>query len=225
VIRGFLPVEPRFLSADEVLTLHETGIDAFGGSQGIRDVGLLESALAMPRQGFGGEFLHEFPFGMAAAYLYHICENHPFVDGNKRVALATCIAFLRMNGWNLAASEDAAYTTVLEVAQASKTKQDLADWLLRNSKARMSLELRDYFRSLEYGTLATVFGAIAAGNIPEQVATIVEAGNAIPAISQANIGAVAAEEGTDTQSAHVLRQHAMLLTAIYRIAEDMGYEW
>ncbi len=225
MIRGFLPGEPRFLSTDEVLTLHETGIDAFGGSHGMRDAGLLDAALAMPRQGFGGEYVHEFPFGMAAAYLFHLCANHPFVDGNKRTALAACIVFLRFNGWNLAVSEDAAYDTVLEVAQSSKSKQEIADWLLRNTRARVRLELRDFFHRLDYTTLATVFGAIAAGKTPEQVATIVEAGHGIPAISQANIGALAAEEGGDSASAKVLRQHAMLLTAIYRIAEDMGYEW
>jgi death-on-curing protein len=225
VIRGFLPGEPRFLSTDEVLTLHETGIDAFGGSHGIREAGLLDSALAMPRQGFGGQYVHEFPFGMAAAYLFHLCANHPFVDGNKRIALSVCITFLRMNGWNLAASEDAAYATVLEVAQAAKSKEEVADWLLRNSRPRASIELREFFQRLEYTTLATVFSAIAAGPTPERVATIIEAGHVIPAISQANIGAVAAEESGDNASAHVLRQHAMLLTAIYRIAENMGYEW
>lgn len=225
MIRGFLPGEPRFLSTDEVLTLHEAGIDAFGGSHGIRDAALLDAALAMPRQGFGGEYVHEFPFGMAAAYLFHLCANHPFVDGNKRVALAACIVFLRMNGWNLAASEDAAYATVLDVAQSSTSKEEAADWLLRNVRARISLELRDFFQRLDYTTLEAVFGAIAAGETQERVATILEAGYAIPAISQANIGAVAAEEGGDAASAQVLRQHAMLLTAMYRIAEDMGYEW
>jgi death on curing protein len=208
-----------------VLTLHETGINAYGGSHGVRDAGLLESALAMPRQGFGGEHVHEFPFGMAAAYLFHICGNHPFVDGNKRLALAATIVFLRMNGWNLAASEDAAYDLVLEVAQGLKTKEEIADWLLRNVRPRASLELRDFFRRLDYTTLATVFSAIAAGDAPERVATIIEAGQAIPAVAQANIGAVAAEEGSDDASAQILRQHSMLLTAIYRIAENMGYEW
>ena len=225
MIRGYLPGEPRFLSIDEVLTLHETGIDAFGGSQGVRDTGLLESALALPRQGFGGEYVHEFPFGMGAAYLFHLCSNHPFVDGNKRVALAACIVFLRMNGWNLAASEDATYATVLDVARATKQKDDIADWLRSNARARVSFELRDFFQRLDYATLGTVFGAIAAGGTPERVATIIEAGHAIPAISQANIGAVAVEEGNDAASAQILRQHSMLLTAIYRIAEDMGYEW
>jgi death-on-curing protein len=82
-------------------------------ARGIRGASLLDAALAMPRQGFGGQFVHEFPFEMAAAYIFHLCANHPFVDGNKRIALSACIVFLRMNGWNLAASEDDAYATVL----------------------------------------------------------------------------------------------------------------
>ena len=225
MIRGFLSGEPRFLSTDEVLTLHETGIDAFGGSLGVRDAGLLDSALATPRQGFGGQFVHEFPFGMAAAYLFHLCANHPFIDGNKRVALAACITFLRLNGWNLAASEDEAFATVCDVAQSIKSKDDVARWLLENVKERSSLELRDFFQHLNYTTLETIFGGIAAGQTPEQVATIIEAGHAIPAVSQANIGAVAAEIAGDVASAQILRQHSMLLTAIYRIAEEMGYEW
>jgi death-on-curing protein len=225
VIRGFLPGEPRFLSTDEVLTLHETGIDAHGGSHGIRDVGLLESALAMPRQGFGGEFVHEFPFGMAAAYLFHLCANHPFLDGNKRIALSACIVFLRLNGWNLAAPEDGSVDFVLRVAQGQIQKDEAAAWLLQNSKPRTTLELREFFQRLDYATLATIFGGIAAGNVSERVATIVESEHAIPAISQANLGAVAEDEGGNSGSAQILRQHSMLLTAIYRIAEDMGYEW
>jgi hypothetical protein len=130
-----------------------------------------------------------------------------------------------MNGWNLAASEDASFTTVVDVAKSLKSKDEVANWLLRSSRARVSFELRDFFQRLDYATLSTVFTAIAAGQTPEQVATILEAGQAIPAISEANLGAVAAEEGGDVSSAQVLRQHSMLLTAIYRIAEDMGYEW
>jgi death on curing protein len=225
VIRGFLPRSPRFLSIDEALTLHETAIDAFGGSHGIRDVGLLDSALAMPCQTMGENYVHDFPFEMAAAYLFHLCSNHPFIDGNKRVALAACIVFLRFNGWNLAASEEAAYDIVVEVSTHLKSKDELADWLSCNVRPRATFELRDFFRRLDYRTLETVFSGIAAGNSPEQIATILEAGNGIPAISEANMGALAAEDSGDHPSAQVLRQHAMLLTAIYRIAEDMGYEW
>ncbi|HEX4413974.1 MAG TPA: type II toxin-antitoxin system death-on-curing family toxin [Lacipirellulaceae bacterium] len=225
MIRGYLPGKPRFLSTDEALTLHETGIDAYGGSYEIRDVGLLDSALALPRQGIGGEYVHEFPFEMAAAYLFHICADHPFVDGNKRAALATCIVFLRMNGWNLISPEDAAYQIVLDVARSLKSKTEVAVWLRNNVRPRNGCELRDFFQGLNYETLAKVFGSIAAGQSPEQVATIVEAGHAIPAIPQANIGAVALEQKGDIEAAYGLRQQAMLLTAIYRIAEDMGYEW
>jgi death-on-curing protein len=225
VIQGYLPGDPRFLTTDEVLTLHATGIDSYGGSHGLRDPGLLDSALAMPRQGFHGEFVHGFPFGMASAYLFHLCANHPFVDGNKRVALAACIVFLRMNGWNLIASEEAVYSQTLAVAQGAVRKDELATWIMQRVRPRPSFELREFLQRLDYATLASVFGGIAAGQTPEQVATIVEAGHAIPAITQANVGALAAEEGGDVASAQVLRQHGMLLTAIYRIAEDMGYEW
>lgn len=162
---------------------------------------------------------------MAAAYLFHVCANHPFVDGNKRTALAACIAFLRLNGWNLIASEDAAVTIVLEVAKSATSKEQVADWLQQNVRERTSLELRTFFERLDYATLATVFGGIAVGQAQERVATIVEAGVAIPAVAEANIGAVKAEAAGDQNAAEILRQHGMLLTAIYRVAEDMGYEW
>ena len=225
MIRGFLSGEPRFLSADEVLTLHETCIDAFGGSLGVRDAGLLDSALATPRQAFGGQFVHEFPFGMAAAYLFHLCANHPFIDGNKRVALAACVAFLRMNGWNLVATDDGTVELVSDVARSTKSTEDVTDWLVENVRERTSLELRDFFQRLDYASLAQTFSGITAGQTAERVATIIEAGTAIPAISQANIGALAAEEAGDIETAQILHQHGMLLTAIYRIAEGTGYEW
>ena len=80
----------------------------------MRDLGLLDSAVAMPAQAFGGEYLHEFPHGMAAAYLYHLVKNHAFVDGNKRVGLAAALVFLRLNGYRLAAGK----ATVEEMARA-----------------------------------------------------------------------------------------------------------
>lgn len=127
---------PRFLSIDEALTLHETAVLQHGGATGLRDRGTLDSALAQARQAFGGAFVHEFPFGMAAAYVFHISKNHPFVDGNKRVAFS-----------------------------------------------------------------------------------------AIPAIAHAWGGAADARTGGDAASAAILEQHAILLTALFRIAEQQGYEW
>ncbi len=80
--------EPCFLTLAEVIEIHVDQIKRYGGRQGIRDFGLLESALAQPEASFGGEWLHRDVYEMAAAYAYHICQNHPFIDGNKRTALA-----------------------------------------------------------------------------------------------------------------------------------------
>lgn len=225
MIRGVLPKPPRFLTRAEALSLHETAIDEHGGSYGVRDAGLLESAIAMPQQGFAGEFAHEVPFSMAAAYLFHICKNHPFIDGNKRTALVAAVTFLWMNGWSLVAAEPDAVQCVLDVATDALSKEGLAAWLEQHAKARPTLELRDFARELGYKTLASTFAGIAVGTPEERYATITEASRAIPAINEANIGALHAEEHGNTQAANILRQHAMLLTALFRVAEDAGYEW
>lgn len=83
---------PRFLNLLESLEIHQSRIELYGGTDGVRDLGLLQSALAQPSAGFDGEFLHKDLFEMAAAYLFHIVRNHPFVDGNKRTALACVLA-------------------------------------------------------------------------------------------------------------------------------------
>jgi death on curing protein len=90
--------EPLFLSAEQVARFHHQAIEESGGEPNIRDWGLLESAVAMPRQGFGGEFLHPTLASMAAAYFYHIVANHAFVDGNKRTGMVTALIFLKING-------------------------------------------------------------------------------------------------------------------------------
>ena len=92
---------PLFLDLDRVLRTHHSLIEAYGGAEGIRDVGLLHSAIAMPQASFGGAFLHKDLFEMAAAYLYHIVQNHPFLDGNKRTAVAAADVHLRLNGLEL----------------------------------------------------------------------------------------------------------------------------
>jgi death-on-curing protein len=88
----------QFLSLLEVLAIHQTTIEQEGGAYGIREPGLLESAVEMPQASFGGEYLHVDLAEMAAAYLYHICMNHAFVDGNKRAALVSAGVFLDANG-------------------------------------------------------------------------------------------------------------------------------
>lgn len=87
----------EFLTLEDVLTLHEELIQRYGGASGLRDGGLLEAALAMPQAGFGGQYFHEFPHEMGAAYLFHLVRNHAFIDGNKRVALACAILFFKIN--------------------------------------------------------------------------------------------------------------------------------
>jgi len=88
-------MDPLFVNLEEVMEIHAHLIQKYGGTEGIRDVSLLESALAMLRAGFAGQYLHGDLFEMAAAYLFHIVQNHPFLDGNKRVGAATALVSLR----------------------------------------------------------------------------------------------------------------------------------
>jgi death-on-curing protein len=118
-------VEPLFLSLEEVLEIHRQQVERYGGAPGVRDLSLLESAIAQPQATFSTEFLHASIPAMAAAYLFHICRNHPFVDGNKRVAANAAITFLLMNDWEPTFTEDALVDTVLAVASSSMTKEGL----------------------------------------------------------------------------------------------------
>ena len=88
-----MPTEIRFLSVDDVLAIHEDTMEHEGGLAGVRDPGLLESAVLMPQQQFGGQYLHAGLGAMAAAYLFHIAQNHPFNDGNKRAAAMAALVF------------------------------------------------------------------------------------------------------------------------------------
>jgi death-on-curing protein len=117
---------PKFFSLDEVLELHADQISSFGGTPGVRDEGLLESALAQPQATFGGQFLHPTISEQAAAYLYHIAMNHPFIDGNKRTAFAVTDTFLRLNGCALNLTDDRAYDLVMRVARGTMTKEELS---------------------------------------------------------------------------------------------------
>lgn len=106
------------LSSDSVLAIHEEVLKAHGGGAGLREKSLLESAIAAPQATFGGEPIMSDPIEIAAAYLYYLCKNHPFVDGNKRTALAACLVFLSENGLLKTHSldVDAWETLVLDVA-------------------------------------------------------------------------------------------------------------
>ena len=118
----------RFLNIDDVNRLHELTILNHGGSSGIRDAGLLDAAVAMPMQSFGGEYLHEGVAAMAAAYLFHICQAHAYVDGNKRTAALASLVFLATNGVHpLPQAEDLEKAT-LDVASGGMSKGKLVDW-------------------------------------------------------------------------------------------------
>lgn len=121
--------ESEFLSVADVLEIHEEQILAYGGIRGIRDNGLLESAVMMPQASFGGEFLHNGLFETAAAYAFHIAENQPFLDGNKRTALVACLVFLDINGFVILDVEMRLYTAMIAIANKEMDKYDLANLL------------------------------------------------------------------------------------------------
>ena len=127
-------MDPLFLTLDEVLSLHDEQVGRFGGSHGVRDIGLLESAMGSAAATFGGEFLHQTIFEMAAAYLYGICRNHPVIDGNKRTATAAALIFLDMNSIDIDADEDEFYDLVIGVAEGSVSKAEVAVFFQQNAK-------------------------------------------------------------------------------------------
>jgi death on curing protein len=119
----------RFLSVDDVLAIHEDTIAKEGGSPRIRDVGLLESAVLMPQQRFGGEYLHPDVASMAAAYLFHISQNHPFQDGNKRTGALACLVFLKVNAVRSLPPPDDLEAITMSVASGRVSKQELISWM------------------------------------------------------------------------------------------------
>lgn len=121
--------EPDFLELEEVLEIHERQIEAFGGTLGVRDQGLLESALAMPRASSGGQFVHESLFAMAAAYAFHVAENQPLLDGNKRTGLGAALVFPRINGYRVVDPEETLYDAMLAIAEHRMGKAGLAEVL------------------------------------------------------------------------------------------------
>jgi death-on-curing protein len=116
---------PNFVPVDAVVAIHERLVKRFGGALGLRDKGLLESALSQPQQTFSGELLHSTIHEQAAAYLYHLAKNHAFVDGNKRIALATAITFLQLNGYKLTLSKIETEQMVLDVVESKISKEEL----------------------------------------------------------------------------------------------------
>jgi death-on-curing protein len=132
----------RFLTLVEVEEIHSNQINLYGGFPGVRDATLLESAVAMPAMTYGGQFLHEDLPAMAAAYLFHIAQNHAFVDGNKRTAIVAALEFLKLNGIEIKASGRSLEKLVLGVARGEVKKAEVADFFRRHNQPDPEFSLR-----------------------------------------------------------------------------------
>ncbi|AGL02544.1 death-on-curing family protein [Desulfoscipio gibsoniae DSM 7213] len=124
-----------FLSKKLILLFHEQLIQIYGGSYGVRDEKLLDSALWQPKTTFDGKYLHDNLMKMATAYGYHICNNHPFIDGNKRIALVAMDVFLQRNGCEITAGEKETFQMMMDLASGRLSKDDLAIWLGNNTSS------------------------------------------------------------------------------------------
>ncbi len=110
----------------EVLLILQDQVRRYGGAYGVRDTDLLSSALAMPSSSFEGKYLHKDLYEQGAAYAFHICQNHPFIDGNKRTALATALVFLSLNGIELEDPNEELHGLMMDVAGERKPKSNIA---------------------------------------------------------------------------------------------------
>src|SRR4030042_2581970 len=126
--------QPEFLTLAEVIAIHQDQINNYGGESGIRDLLLLNSAIAVPQSTFDRKFLHEDLFDMAAAYAYHICQNHPFIDGNKRVALVSALVFLDLNDIDINDLNNYLYNAMMDITSGKMSKKDLANIFRKLSK-------------------------------------------------------------------------------------------
>jgi len=126
----------KFLTLSEVLLILEDQIRNYGGTYGIRDINLLSSAIYMPESSFNGQYLHETIPAMAAAYAFHICQNHPFIDGNKRVALASSLVFLDINEYEFSCKDEILYNVIMDVAKSEIKKEGLITFYEKHSKKK-----------------------------------------------------------------------------------------
>ena len=123
------------IAVDDILELHSRSISDFGGSNGIRDIGLLESAIARPFQTFEGKYLYETIFEKAAALGESLIINHPFVDGNKRTGMLAMVSLLMENNWHVTAPQDNFYDLIISISTASVSFPKIVEWLKNNTKA------------------------------------------------------------------------------------------
>lgn len=130
----------KYLSAKDVLLLHNLVIDASGGSHGIRDVGLLESAVARPKASFGGQDLYPSLFTKAAALVHSLLMNHMFVDGNKRTAMFSCMTFLEMNDYMITAANKNVVVFALKIENEKIGVEEIEVWLRKHTKKHTKLQ-------------------------------------------------------------------------------------
>lgn len=127
--------EPEFLTVEDVIQIHDEQLAAYGGAAGIRDQVLLESAVGVPQASFGEAYLHDDLAHMAAAYAFHIAQNQPFLDGNKRSGLVAALVFLDLNGVTVLDPEEKLYDAMIAIAERRMNKDGLAE-LLRELEVR-----------------------------------------------------------------------------------------
>jgi death-on-curing protein len=125
-----------FLTLSEVLLILKDQIENYGGTYRVRDINLLSSAIYMPQSSFDGKYLHETIPAMAAAYAFHICQNHPFIDGNKRVALASSLVFLDINEYTFNCKDELVYDEIMKVAKGEIRKEELIKYYEKYSKKK-----------------------------------------------------------------------------------------
>lgn len=121
--------EPTFLTVDQVIEMHRLSIDKYGGSHGLKDPGLLESAVMAPRQTFGGEFLYPDIASMTAALWHGLVMNHAFVDGNKRIGLRAADVFLMLDGYELAGKKSELVSLTIRMTTGEVTREGLVSFV------------------------------------------------------------------------------------------------
>ncbi len=128
-----MKIEPTFLTTEQVLFIHDQMVKRFGGSFGVRDPGLVKSAVARPQASFDGQYLYSSIFDKAAALLQSLLKNHPFVDGNKRTALTSAGIFLKKNGYKLVNQHKEELEFAVKVDNGNLTVEQISQWLKTHS--------------------------------------------------------------------------------------------
>ncbi|MBI2299212.1 MAG: type II toxin-antitoxin system death-on-curing family toxin [Armatimonadetes bacterium] len=124
----------RFLTLEQIHAIHRDMVARYGGEPGVLNASMVESAAAMPQAGFGDSYFHSFPFGMAAAYAFHLAANHGFADGNKRVGFVAADVFLELNGWELPEAGEAGFRDlILAAAAGAGNKADIEAFLAEHA--------------------------------------------------------------------------------------------